>query len=189
METTQISLLWKLQQRENSESDSWVRFVKIYAPLLNEWAVRLRVPEHDRQDLIQDTLLKLLTCISTFKRNENGTFRGWLFTILRNCWLDRVKRQQPLQLVEHSLHDSSSVDPQYVVEQEEYRQYIMRRVFSLIIADFPGVTQMAFRKYVIDGRPADEVARELRISLNALYLIRARVLKRLQNELIGLIDD
>ncbi len=189
MQSTQIALLAKLQQSHDADVDCWRRFVVIYSPLLEEWATRLRVPAQERQDLIQETLIKLLSGIGSFHRRESGSFRGWLHTILRNCWFDRVRKHQPMELIDSAVADSSSPNPQQIVDEEEYRQYVMRRVFSLIIAEFPEKTQTAFRKYVIEGQAASDVARDLGINTNTLYLIRNRVLNRLRSELAGLLDD
>lgn len=192
VETTQYSLLNRLQHEQsgaNRDADAWGRFVQIYAPLLEEWARRLRVPEQDRQDLIQETLVKLLSKIGAFRRSESGTFRGWLHTMLRNTWLDRLRRTQPQAAFDSSVVDPEASDPQLRVERDEYRQYVLRRVFGLLLSDFPPTTQAAFRKYVIEGQAASDVADELGISTNALYLIRSRILKRLQAELAELLDD
>ncbi len=80
--------------------------------LLEEWARRLRVPEQDRQDLIQETLVKLLSNIGAFRRSESGTFRGWLHAMLRNTWLDRLRRTRPQAAFDSSVTDPKAPDPQ-----------------------------------------------------------------------------
>ena len=40
----------------------------------------------------------------------------------------------------------------------------------------------------VNGRPAEQVAAELGISAQAVYLAKARVLRRLRQELEGLVD-
>ena len=54
--------------------------------------------------------------------------------------------------------------------------------------EFTGPTWLAFRRQVIDGLPAAEVAAELGTSVNAVLLAKSRVLARLRKEARGLID-
>lgn len=188
MNSTQYSLLAKLQTSSESEQ-SWTRFIQIYAPLLEEWSKRLHVPEQERPDLVQETLVKLLTRIGSFQRSPGCSFRAWLYTILRNCWLDKQRRRRANDVLDSSVGDPRVDDPHETVERQEYHNYILRRVYRLIIADFSPTTQEAFQRYVLDGQSAEQVSGELGISVNALYLIRSRVLRRLKAELGGLVDD
>ncbi len=192
LESTRYSLLGRLQQEHASgqrDTESWARFIQIYAPLFEEWSRRLQVPEQDRADVIQETLLKVLTKVGSFTRIEGSTFRGWLHTMLRNTWLDGVRRQKHHASFDSTVSTPTASDPHLKIEQEEYRQYIIRRVFHLLIQEFPPTTQAAFRRYVIEGEPASEVARDLGISVNSLYLIRSRIVKKLQAELVEMLDS
>ena len=60
----------------------------------------------------------------------------------------------------------------------------MRRVQS----DFAPATWQAFLRHVLEGKPAAQVAEELGLSLNSVLLAKSRVLKRLRQELAGLVD-
>src|SRR6266849_6098266 len=82
MYTTSISLLDQLRYNRGA-SQSWVRFVELYTPLLHFWAVHLpRMQEADNVDLIQDVFLTLLTKLPTFQAKPGQSFRGWLRTLL-----------------------------------------------------------------------------------------------------------
>jgi RNA polymerase sigma-70 factor (ECF subfamily) len=54
--------------------------------------------------------------------------------------------------------------------------------------DFKPVTWQAFRRHVMEGEPALEVAKALKLSLNSVLLAKSRVLKRVRQELAGLVD-
>jgi RNA polymerase sigma-70 factor (ECF subfamily) len=54
--------------------------------------------------------------------------------------------------------------------------------------DFTPATWQAFRRYVLQGKPAARVAAELDLSLNSVLLAKSRVLKRLRQELAGLLE-
>jgi RNA polymerase sigma-70 factor (ECF subfamily) len=55
-------------------------------------------------------------------------------------------------------------------------------------AEFEATTWKACWAVVVEDRPAAQVATELGISPNAVYIARSRVLRRLRRELEGLLD-
>jgi len=79
-------------------------------------------------------------------------------------------------------------DPAVVVDEREYRDHITRRAMELMEADFTPETWQAFWEVTVNGRPAAEVAASLGTTVNAVYLARGRVLRRLRTELAGLLD-
>ena len=189
MDSTHPSLLNRLLGPPKDRHESWERFVELYGPLLFRWSAQLAVPIDQRNDLVQATLVKLLTSIAMFHRGRTGSFRGWLHTVLHNTWRDSQRRS--LRAAETTWQERYSpvhADPAQEISDSEYRQYLLARVQRLVLDDFPERTQMAFRKHVIEERPAKEVADELGISLNSLYLIRSRVVRRIREELAGLVD-
>jgi RNA polymerase sigma-70 factor (ECF subfamily) len=54
--------------------------------------------------------------------------------------------------------------------------------------EFQPVTWKACWEFVVCDRKADDVASELGVSVNAVYLAKSRVLRRLREELAGLLD-
>ena len=65
-------------------------------------------------------------------------------------------------------------------------RYLLGRIIQIDQTDFPPNTWQIFRQVAIEGRPGVEVARECGVTVNAVYLARARVLARLRMELAGL---
>ena len=53
--------------------------------------------------------------------------------------------------------------------------------------DFAPATWQAFQRHALEGRPAAAVAAELGLSLNSVLLAKSRVLKRLRQELDGIV--
>ena len=72
--------------------------------------------------------------------------------------------------------------------ESEYQQHLVGRAIELMQAEFEPPTWKAFWESVARGRPAREVAGELGISVNAVYVAKSRVLGRLRRELDGLLD-
>ena len=72
--------------------------------------------------------------------------------------------------------------------EKEYRDYLIGRALQVMRTDFQPTTWRACWEHVAQGRPVAEVAAELGISVRAVYLAKARVLRRLRKELEGLWD-
>jgi RNA polymerase sigma-70 factor (ECF subfamily) len=58
----------------------------------------------------------------------------------------------------------------------------------LIRGDFEDRTWQAFHRAAVEGQPAAALAAELGMSVDAVYQAKARVLRRLREELGNLID-
>ncbi|WP_020475342.1 RNA polymerase sigma factor [Zavarzinella formosa] len=188
MFSTPLSLLERLRRKD--DPDAWRRFVELYSPLLSEWSRRNRVPEAEAEDLVQNVLVRLIQQMPAFERRPGGSFRGWLFTILRNSWLDRCRaeKRQPVTAGGVSPDGQAGADPIAELTEAEYRGYLLRRSLRVVQTDFPETTWRAFWLHVVDGLPAAEVAKIAGITPNAVYLARGRVLKRLREELAGILD-
>jgi RNA polymerase sigma-70 factor, ECF subfamily len=188
MHSTSVSLLERL--RGTGERPAWDRFVALYTPLLLHWARRLEAQESDAADLVQDVLAILVKEMPRFQHRADKRFRGWLWTVTLNRWRELCRRRVkvPISLTDSALEDATFPDEQQSFDEEEYRQYIVSRALQLMQADFQPDTWKACWEYVVRDRPAADVAVELGISVNAVHLAKSRVLRRLREELNGLLD-
>jgi RNA polymerase sigma-70 factor (ECF subfamily) len=187
MQTTPASLLLRL--RRPGEQRAWEQFVDLYTPLLFHWSLRLGLKEADAADLVQDVFLELSRRLATFEYDCQKSFRAWLRTVLHNKWRDRQRRAAlPLAGSGLALDDLPSPDPGDVFSEAEYRQFLVSRALQVMQAEFQPTTWKACWEHVVTGRPAADVASELGITTNAVYLAKSRVLRRLRQELDGLLD-
>lgn len=188
MQNTPISLLERLQRP--NEHAAWERFVALYTPLLYHWARRLAVQESDAADLVQDVFAILVRQLPTFQQLPGKRFRGWLWTVLHNRWCEVRRRKQLVAAAADTaqLNGLASPDETTAVDEAEYRSHIVRQALQLMRAEFPSATWNACWEYAVVGRPAAEVAQELGITTNAVHLAKSRVLRRLREELRGLLD-
>ncbi len=189
MNTTSVSLLDRL--RQPSQPEAWSRFVQLYAPLLDDWARGLGLQEQDVADLVQEVFAVLLEKLPEFRYDRSLSFRGWLRTVLRNKWRE-VKRKRiptPMDAQDGPLAEVPEPEDEDRFGESSYREYLVQRCMVLIEGDFKPDTWRAWREYGLAGRPAVEVARELGMSPHSVYLAKARVLRRLREELAGLLDE
>ncbi len=186
MGSTSTSLLIRIRQA--SDTIAWQRFVRLYAPLLLTWAKTQGFQDADAEDLAQEVFLKVLPKLATYHREDGQTFRGWLFTLTKRACVDFRRRKANRLLPDpDGLSDASDDLPSAGFEDAEYAQ-IAYQALDLIRGDFNDRTWAAFAGVVLEDRPAAEVATELAMSPNSVYLARHRILTRLRQELVGLFD-
>jgi RNA polymerase sigma-70 factor (ECF subfamily) len=154
--------------------------VRRYTPLLWFWARRLGLQEHDVADLVQDVLIVLVQKLPEFQYQPGKSFRGWLRTVLMNKWRDRPRHGAAGPLDSDVQLLAPMENP---VDEREYRLFVLGQALRIMSADFESTTWQACWETVVMGRPAAEVAAELGITANAVYLAKARVLGRLREEL------
>ncbi len=171
--------------------EAWGRLIRLYGPVVYAWCKRRGLQPSDAEDITQEVFRVVLLRITDFRREQPGsTFRGWLWTITRNKTGDYLRRRQAQpqpaggseareqleQLAAESRPNDD--DPEAGAERLLYR-----RALDLIRSEFEPPTWEAFWRIVVDGqRPAD-VAPATGLSLNAVYLAKSRVLRRLREEL------
>ena len=194
MEETSISLLDRL--RKQPDAGAWQRLVEIYTPLIRGWLSRHSAVPDDCDDLVQEVFTVLLRKLPEFERNPRpGAFRRWLQTITVNClretWRSRRGRpaatgnSQFLAMLNELRDPHSSLSRLW---EEEHNRHVVGRLLALIEPQFEARTWRAFERVALDGVPPDEVAAELQISVNAVFIAKSRVLMQLRRYGKGLID-
>jgi RNA polymerase sigma-70 factor, ECF subfamily len=195
MLSTPVSLLERI--RQSADDSAWGKFVDMYTPLLLKWSKRVGLRDTEISDLVQDIFAILVVKLPDFEYDPQRSFRAWLKTVLLNCWRKRQRKRQPEvrqprgapgEAERDDLAEAAVADPVAEFEEEEYRRYLVQRALSLMQVEFAPATWRACWEFVVHDRPAAEVAAELGISVNAVYLAKSRVLRRLRAELKGLLD-
>lgn len=68
------------------------REIATLRPALQRLSRRFTSNAEESSDLVQDTILKALTYSDKFRANTN--LQGWLFTIMRNTFINQYRRRQ-----------------------------------------------------------------------------------------------
>lgn len=188
MHTTSLSLLANL--RRPDDQAAWNRFVELYTPLLFYWCRRAGLQDSDAADLVQDVLQLLVKKLPEFEHDRTHSFRSWLRTVTLNKWREqwRKRQAQPAGSGTEGAFEPAAPDAAEQFWETEYQQLLANRALEIMRAEFEPKTWRACWETVVNDRSAAEVAMELGISVNAVYLARSRVLKRLREELDGLCD-
>jgi RNA polymerase sigma-70 factor (ECF subfamily) len=188
-----------LEQVRQGEEEAWRLLVERYGPTVYGWCRAKGLRAEDASDVEQDVFVALLRSIGRFHRDEPGdTFRGWLWSVTMkkatDYWRRRYRRAEPAaaggtDAQERLVGEPVPQDPDSSVGQEgQASQGPFRQALARVQAAFTLPTWRAFWLTAVEGRPASEVARELGLTMGAVYVARSRVLRRLREE-TGLLDD
>jgi RNA polymerase sigma-70 factor (ECF subfamily) len=166
-----------------------------FAPLVYRWVLRAGLNPEDAKDVVQDVFRAVIVKIADFHRERPGdSFRGWLFAITRNKLGDFYRRRlrspralggsDALRRLQQVETDDTSADG----SPDDGIKALCDRALRLIRSEFKESDWRAFLHVVVNGQPPGDIARDLNISVNSVYLAKSRILRRLRQEL-GDLDD
>ena len=185
-----------LERVQAQRPEAWQRLVDLYGPAVYRWCRHSGAKPEDAADIVQEVFGAVARSIGDFRRERpNGSFRAWLATITRNKVRDHFRRvqglaearggttaQQQLLQVPSPPQDSSEAEP-YQVDDS-----LPHRGLELVRAEFENRTWDAFWRTAVDGQSPRHVAEDLGMTVMAVYKAKSRVLRRLRQELSGLLD-
>ena len=145
--------------------------------------------EQDIEDLAQEVLAVVIRKLPEFQRRPQlGSFRRWLRSIAVNCLRDfwRAQRYRPRLTGQHSfgavldqLEDSQSALSK--LWDREHDEHVTRHLLEKIRPRFEEKTWLAFQQVALQGIPVDEVARDLGMTANAVFIAKSRVVHQSKN--------
>ena len=190
---TRPSLL--LRVRDPADRDAWREFVALYGPLVYQFARKCGLQDADAADVTQNVLQALTGAVQRLDYDRRrGSFRGWLFGVVRNQLCNYQTRQGPT-----TPRGSGDTGVQELLEQQPEREHdeealweeaYERRLFEWaaerVRADFAEATWQAFWQTAVEGKGAKETARALGMTVGAVYTAKSRVLDRVKRAIQAL---
>ena len=195
MSETSLSLLDRVCS--GTEQAAWQRLVDVYVPLLQQWLRQYSLQASDADDLIQEVMATAYRELPKFEHNgRQGAFRNWLKRILiyrlRSFWRDRKYRPRTGGGTDFQRHLQEFEDPTSGLSRlwnHEHDRVVLQQLWESVRPRFSEKTCAAFRRQVIDGMSASDVAKELEMTVNAVLIAKSRVLKELRREGRGLLEE
>ena len=189
---TPPSLLLRIRNARDAEA--WQTFVDLYGPLIYHQARRLALQSADAADVTQEVLVEVARCIRNFTyQPERGRFRDWLATLTRRKLArfftrkNRVVGEAGTAEGDGALEDCEErADPEWTAE---FNARVLRAALERARPHFTPANWQAFELVWLENRPAAEVAREVGLALEVVYVAKSRVLKRLEEEVRLLAED
>lgn len=174
------------------DPQAWRRLTELYGPLVYHWGRRHGLSAEDASDVTQEVFAAVSGAIDRFLHSpEQGTFRGWLWTIARNKLRDHFRRESDRELADGGtaafqrlvlIPESWSDESHDVTDRIELRK-LFHRALDRVRSEFEDRTWQAFWLSTVELRDTADIAAELNLSTNSVRQAKSRVLRRLRREL------
>jgi RNA polymerase sigma-70 factor, ECF subfamily len=183
---TRPSILLRLSDR--SDQEAWQIFESVYRPIIFRAARARGLQDADACDVAQAVLIRVSEGIKSYDPGHRGArFRTWLATITRHIVIDHLRARSracaPI-LIDLSLESEHPFTDDGIDQQleREYHLQLFRWAAASVKREFSPEAWQAFWETAVAGRPIAETASRLGRSTGSVYTIRARVMRRLKQE-------
>ena len=142
--------------------------------------LRFVVNREDARDLIQDSFIKILTCIDDFEYRGEGSLKAWVSTIVVNRAIDWIKLHE-------RIHTTDEI-PDLIDEGPPDLEKVPPEVLNRLIGKLPAGCRLVLNLYVFEQLSHKDIAHRLGIRENssASQLTRAkRMLQKMINEYLN----
>jgi RNA polymerase sigma factor (sigma-70 family) len=180
---THASMFARLASSPSTANPAWAEFLDRYGDLIRSFCRSHGLQTNDTEDVLQDVLLGLNKAIPGFAYDPSkGRFRGYLKTATLHAIYRTFRQYKALAPLEEresmvaSANSDANVDEKW---EHAWRQYHLRRAFAQLGAEVSSRDLQAFERYALQGEDANNVAKDLSLSLDVLYQIKSRCTKRL----------
>jgi RNA polymerase sigma-70 factor (ECF subfamily) len=186
---TRPSLLVRI--RDPHDTESWKTFVSVYSPVVYRFCRSRGLQDADAEDVTQEVLAEVAKSIGAFRyQPQRGRFRDWLWTVTRRM-LGRFSKKRAgavpgLPDEELDRVATGAADAEWT---DDFNAQVLRTALDNVRPHFEAHTWRAFELTWLENRPAAQAAAELGMVIDAVYLAKSRVLKRLEQEFRELVDD
>jgi RNA polymerase sigma factor (sigma-70 family) len=168
------------------DPERWREFDSIYQPMLFGFLRKHGLDESDANDIVQDTFVKLLSNIDTYDRTR-CKFRTWLFGLALNTLIDKARRRASYnKALEGWARNVLQATPSDSVKLAEawaklHLTKILKYAMETVRARTSTQAWACFEQRLLRDRPGAEIARELGITANVVFVNAHRVLKQVTN--------
>lgn len=185
----------------DSQHVRWAEFVTRYRPMMEAF-MRERFPSLDADDVIQETLIAVCTALPSYRYvpEEKGYFHNYLTGILRNKALRQLHKEQRQAEIADEMRRSRGDVPQCMAnggrarspsvsqgviqgdDEQSWRVTLVEIALQQLMSDesIQSRTRQVFLRVVVNGEKPEAVAAAFGITCNGVYLIKNRMMPRLQ---------
>ena len=194
---TSMTLLQKLAVEATGGNEaSWVRFFGLYTPAMRRF-IELNDHTHDPDDVIQDVYIKLVEILEKNQYDaDKARFRTFLAMLIRRQLISLYRKDQ-------ARGGNATISLDAMQEPDESGRAASARIAAdlsipatqadeidlswakakheaavehvLTKTALSAQTKAVYRAYVLENRPADQVAAEFGIAENLVFQIKFRV--------------
>ena len=193
--TTSPSLIQGI--KDQCDNSSWERFYRIYHPLLFRYACSLGLKQTEAEDLVQETVISVSKSIRNFQhQTEIGTFKGWLFTIIKRKFIDLKRCQTRKRMLEHvnldDVKDGSEIfecgtlvqgqSPDQELWERDWERFVRQRASTLLKEKFKIEYLQIFDLAINQDWSVAKIAEFMQINRATVYLRLHRMRRILRQQ-------
>jgi RNA polymerase sigma-70 factor (ECF subfamily) len=171
-----------IRAAQAGDKSAFARLIERYWDRLYRWLYRMTRDRHAAEDLTQETFLKALAAVKSFRAGSN--FRAWVFRIGHNNFVNqkRAERRAKLPLPD----DTAAPELGFAETTTENREAL--ETIARAVADLPSDFRAALTLRVEEGLSFREVARILNTTEETarwrVFKARQKLMKVLSPELL-----
>ncbi len=161
-----------------SDSQAWESLYQQYREFVLYCLHQLNVNPQDIEDLSQSIFLKLTHKLVQYNR-EKGRFRNWFRTLIKNEYLNYLRKNDRRSNREQQSHDLSELASQNRESeidktiQKEWEDYVYKVAIQRLQKSLRGKAIEVF-KLTMKGVSVEEIARQQGIKTSSVYTLRQR---------------
>jgi RNA polymerase sigma-70 factor, ECF subfamily len=161
-----LSAMTELLRRiaERTDAAAFHELYQCYGPRVKAYLKRHGADAATAEDLAQETLFAVWRRAALYA-HEKGSASTWIFTIARNLWIDRLRREVPWQALPdaHAKESSPEPLPDAVVSENEVQVRV-----RAALAELPVAQQCVIELAYLEGLSHGEIATRLALPLGTV---------------------
>lgn len=181
--TTSASLLERLE-RPVPTATAWEDFVRVYGPAVHRWCRGHGLQSVDAADVAQEVLVRFWRQSKGFRYRPGSRFRGYLRAIVRGAVADWHGDRSRTPAAAHAAADLLALEPARedlaARIEEAFDTELVTRAMTEVRKRVRPHTWRAFERQVFDEQSGAEVATELGVEVNVVYVARHKVTRMLR---------
>ncbi len=182
---TRHSLLSRL--RLCDDQAGWREFFDRYWRLIYSFARKSGMTDADAQDIVQEVMLSVSKSLPDYRRQQGGSFKGWLLTIVRRRMADHWRATLPKGQLTVPLPEQPSSLPSdeaalEKVWQAEWEGRIFEVAAQRVQQRVGARNYLIFDMLVRQQTPLRDVCRSLGVNAAQVYLAKHRVGRLMKEE-------
>lgn len=181
---TRVSLLERACA--NPEGDAWTELLSYYKPFIVRVLKSLGYREPELSDIQQEVFVKLWKGLELYKRDTNrAKFRTWFSVLIRNVSTDyaRATKRRKIHLEAVDPMWASTEDSKLIeLIESEWRRHVVDIAMARVRTVFSGQA-LKVCLLTLQDFSAEDIAKQLNLKIESVYMLRYRVKARLVMEI------
>ena len=171
-----------IRAAQAGDRSAFAQLVERYWDRLYRWLYHLTRDRHAAEDLTQETFLRALAAVKSFRPGSN--FRAWVFRIGHNNFVNQKRAERRTK---HQLPDDAAAPDVNAVENNTENREVLE-VVQRAVDDLPAEFRSALTLRVYEGMSFRQVAHVLKTTEETarwrVFKARQKLMKVLSPELL-----